>query len=49
MRNYYSGLWPGSSVLLCEEGRYKGSFKLPIAFVAAFTRGNEEDIGDRRS
>ena len=47
VRNYYfelAKLFESKKVLLREEGNYKGSFKLPIAYVAAFTRLRRKDL-----
>lgn len=47
VRNYYfelAQLFAKKKVLLREEGNYKGSFKLPIAHVVAFTGLRRKDL-----
>lgn len=47
VRGYYfelAKLFQSKNVLLRADGRYKGSFKLPISFIAAFTTLRREDF-----
>ena len=47
VRNYYfelAKLFESKKVLLRDDGKYKGSFKLPIAYAAAFTRLRRKDL-----
>jgi len=47
VRNYYwelAKLFQTKNVLLREDGPYKGGFKLPITYAAAFTRMRRKEL-----